>query len=144
MNAISHERPSEVAEALASLHESAFPEVEFGLDAFDDDAKSLLFVARAGSGTIIGFVAATASVTGQVDVWEHVVHPDHRQTGLGQRLLHAVAAAVDPETQLCLDPAGALDVERAGDYYGRFGVRRKAGSEHLWATAADARRLTSA
>ena len=132
----------ELAE-LVELHQAAFPEVEGIGDPDDLEGEPLVLVAWDADHRPIGYVVASVPDVGEVDLWEHLVHPDHRHRGLGRRLLHELACSCDPGAGLRLDPAGQLDPDREADYYRACGFERRDATGHLWATAAAVRAATA-
>lgn len=139
---ISREDPAEVRPILDELHLVALPEVEAYTDLDGAGGEAIVLLAREG-GRPVGYLVATAPEVGEVELWEHGVHPDHRQRGLGRALLHHLASTCDPGTGLRLDPTGQLDPERAADYYVSCGFGRRDSSGHLWGTAAAVRQATA-
>jgi GNAT superfamily N-acetyltransferase len=143
MTTITREQPATVRTELDALHQAAFAEVESMADVEALDGEPLVFVAWDDEHRAIGAVVATVPEVGEVELWEHLVHPDHRYRGLGRRLLHELARTVDPGTGLRLDPTGQLDPERAADYYRGCGFQRRDSTGHLWATASAVRIATA-
>jgi len=143
MATITHEQPAAVRAQLEALHQAAFPEVEGFSDVDELEGEPLVLVAWDDAHRAIGAVVATVPAVGEVELWEHLVHPDHRLRGLGRQLLHELASTCDPGTGLRLDPSDQLDPERAADYYRACGFERRDASGHLWATAAAVRTATA-
>jgi GNAT superfamily N-acetyltransferase len=143
MTLITREQPASVRDELEALHQAAFSEVETFGDIDVLEGEPLIFVAWDDDHKAIGYVVATLPAVGEVEVWEHLVHPEHRYQGLGRKLMHELARSCDPGTGLQLDPTGQLDPERAGDYYRTCGFQRRDASGHLWATAAAVRIATA-
>jgi GNAT superfamily N-acetyltransferase len=129
---------------LVELHQAAFPEVEGIGNLADLEGEPLVLVAWDPEHRPIGYIVASIPAVGEVELWEHLVHPDHRHQGLGRRLLHELARTCDPGTGVLLDPTGQLDPEREADYYRKCGFERRDATGHLWATAAAVRTATAA
>jgi GNAT superfamily N-acetyltransferase len=139
---ISRESPDGVQPVLDELHVVAMPEVEPVVDLASLEGEPIVLLARDGE-DVIGYLVASTPALGEVELWEHAVHPDHRHRGVGRALLHEIACSCEPGTGLRLDPTGQLDPERAADYYARWGFRSADQSGRLWATAAVVRRATA-
>src|SRR5262245_40365770 len=115
---ITREAPDQIGAELAELvelHQEAFPEVEGFGDLDDLEGEPLVFVAWDADHRAVGYIVASTPAVGEVELWEHLVHPDHRHRGLGRRLLHELARTCDPGTGVRLDPTGQLDPEREAD-----------------------------
>jgi ribosomal protein S18 acetylase RimI-like enzyme len=142
MAVINREDPSKVRSVLDELHLVSLPEVEAYTELDGRTGEPIVLLAYEGDRPV-GYLVATAPEVGEVELWEHGVHPDFRQRGLGRALLHHLACSCDPGTGLRLDPTGQLDPERAADYYVSCGFRRRDSSGHLWGTAAAVRQATA-
>ena len=103
---------AEIAE-LIELHQAAFPEVEGIGDLGDLEGEPLVLVAWDTDHRPIGYIVASIPAVGEVELWEHLVHPDHRHRGLGRRLLHELARSCDPGTGRAPRPDGSAR-SRAG------------------------------
>jgi len=114
---ITESRPSEV---LAALHSSAQAEHEYLFASRDAQPSDLILVAWIGA-EAVGYIATTEETDDGLLVWEHVVVPDHRNQGLGERLLLEAVQRTTPEAVVQIDPLAELDLERVADYYRRLG-----------------------
>ena len=142
MAVINREDPSKVRATLEELHEVTMPEVESWVELDRLGGEPIVLMAWEDD-RAVGYLVATTPAVGEVELWEHGVHPDFRQRGLGRALLHDLARSCDPGAGLRLDPTGQLDPERAADYYVSCGFRRRDSSGHLWGTAAAVRTATA-
>ena len=129
---ITESRPSEV---LAALHESADAQREYlfaSRDAGTDDLILVAWIADLAG----GYIATTDDPSGDLLVWEHVVVPDLRGRGIGERLLLEAVRRTDPGSRVEVDPMAELDSGRLADYYGRLGVEERTASGGFRATVA--------
>lgn len=126
-------RPGEVLE---HLHESAHSEREYLFAAHDAGRDDLILVAWYAD-RAVGYLAATDRRPDELLIWEHVVVPEFRQQGIGQRLLLEAAKRTSPEARVFVDPMGQLDLERVADYYVGLGFDPNPGDGGISATAAD-------
>ena len=134
---ITESRPSEV---LAALHASAEAEREYLFAAREAQPDDLILVAWRDDDAV-GYIATSDERDEGLLVWEHVVVPDHRGQGVGQRLLVEAARRALPGAVIVIDPMAELDMERIADYYSRLGFTRPS-EGGLWATANDVIRAT--
>jgi CBS domain-containing protein/GNAT superfamily N-acetyltransferase len=125
---ITESRPTQV---LAALHTSADPEREYLFASRDAGPDDLILVAWAGA-EAVGYIATSEDPSTGLLVWEHVVVPAHRNRGIGHQLLLEAVRRIEPGAVVEIDPMAELDADRASDYYGRLGFRRRvAGSDRL-------------
>lgn len=129
---ITESRPSEI---LAALHSSAQAEREYLFSARDASTDDLILVGWDGE-VAVGYIAVTDLRQDGLLIWEHVVVPDRRGEGLGQRLLLAAARRAVPRAPIEVDPLAELDLDRLADYYQQLGFFRD-GSGQISGTAAD-------
>ena len=134
---ITESRPNEV---LAALHASAEAEREYLFAAREAQPDDLILVAWIDE-RAVGYIATSDERDEGLLVWEHVVVPDHRGEGIGQRLLVEAARRTQPGTVIVIDPMAELDTDRIADYYSRLGFTRPS-EGGLWATANDVIRAT--
>lgn len=134
---ITESRPNEV---LAALHASAEAEREYLFAAREAQPDDLILVAWLDE-QAVGYIATSDEQGEGMLVWEHVVVPDHRGEGIGQRLLVEAARRTQPGTVVVIDPMAELDTDRIADYYSRLGFTRPS-EGGLWATANDVIRAT--
>lgn len=130
---ITESRPSEV---LAKLHESADAEREYLFAARDAEPGDLILVAWHGD-EAVGYIAVTDEREDGLLVWEHLVVPDHRNRGLGRRLLVEAVRRAVPGAVVQIDPLSELDLERVADYYRQLGFHRDSARSGIWGTAVD-------
>ncbi|MFV0259955.1 MAG: GNAT family N-acetyltransferase [Acidimicrobiales bacterium] len=136
---ITESRPGEV---LARLHQSASAEREYLFASRDARSDDLILVAWIGD-EAVGYIATSDEPSGVLLIWEHVVVPDHRGHGIGERLLVEAVRRTPPGTLIEVDPMAELDQDRIADYYGRLGFERTASRSGLWATATDVMRVAA-
>ncbi len=134
---VTESRPNDV---LAALHESAEAEREYLFAAREAQPDDLILVAWEND-TAVGYIATSDERDRGMLVWEHVVVPDHRSRGIGERLLVEAARRTLPGAIIVIDPMAELDVDRISDYYRRLGFTHPS-EEGLWATATDVLRAS--
>jgi CBS domain-containing protein/GNAT superfamily N-acetyltransferase len=134
---ITESRPNDV---LAALHQSAEAEREYLFAAREAQPDDLILVAWEGK-QAVGYIATSDEREKGLLVWEHVVVPDYRNRGIGERLLVEAARRTMPGAIILVDPMGELDMERITDYYTRLGFTHPS-EEGLWATATDVLRAS--
>lgn len=139
---ITREDPDAAQPTLDELHALALPEVEAVVDATGLEGEAIVLLARDGE-RAVGYLVASSPAVGEVELWEHGVHPEHRHRGVGRALLHHLARSCDPGAGLRLDPTGQLDPEKAADYYTQWGFQGADQPGRLWATASVVRRATA-
>ena len=96
-----------------------------------DQPDMVVLVIEAENGRIVGFVEAQAEDSAPIfatrrtgEVWNVVIHPDHRRRGLGTRLM--AAAFVQLRERGCDDAVLHVDIcnRAAGRFYEKAGMRR--------------------
>lgn len=131
---VTESRPDEV---LAALHASAEAERDYLFAARDVRPGDLILVAWQDA-RAVGYIATSNEPDQGLLVWEHVVVPDLRGRGVGERLLMEAARRAEPGAVMVIDPMAELDIERVADYYRRFGFTRPGnGTTSLQASVAD-------
>ena len=105
---ITESRPNEV---LAALHASAEAEREYLFAAREAQPDDLILVAWLDE-QAVGYIATSDEQGEGLLVWEHVVVPDHRGEGIGQRLLVEAARRTQPGTVVVIDGYRAKDGSR--------------------------------
>lgn len=142
MFAVSMHTPAEISADIADLAISWMPEIEHVYSARSPGEDDIVVVARTDDDDgIVGYLVASRPGGGPVQIWEHVIAPDHRGRGIGRSLLHQLATSLSETTDIVMDPAHQLDPVRLGDYYRTCGFVES--DDELRAPAARVQRRTA-